>query len=387
MRIRKRIRRTTRQYITVALICIIVIGGAAIITTLTITEQIREEYQYAINEVMEEQSQNQRTVYTIVHDMKSGELIGEEDVNKVTVYASQSQESYMGEEGIGKAILLDLPAGTQIMESMLTENIILSELREVEYDVILINSNVINRDYVDVRIMFPNGEDFIILAKKRLTCFEADYSNCFLWISEEEILRMASATIDAYLYPGAKIYTTKYIEPNLQEPSLITYEPSLSNLLLIQNNPNILETATDEVSKLVRKALENRLVDSMRRDPSTKQWNLEEDYIYEKKPNITQSENAPLEEIETDSSRSSLEMKSTSTLEWKEDKDDVIAPLGAAEDDREEDSSFPSGNYFPELGRQDLGLGNTTQNLDKELTTPKGVEIPDENKPFIITEG
>ena len=92
---------------------------------------------------------------------------------------------------------------------------------------------------------------------------------------------MASAIVDAYLYQGTKLYTTKYIEPNIQSSSKITYEPSLSTLLLINDNPNIIETATTELSKQVRKAMENRLAASLSTNVKEIDWKLNTNAIIE----------------------------------------------------------------------------------------------------------
>lgn len=281
MKVRRRIRRSTRQYITVALICVIVIGGAAIFTSLILTDQIRQEYEHKLEEANLERTKNQRSVYTALSDIKIGEILSIENVKKMIVYGSQPEETYAGEEEIGKAVLLDIPAGTQIQKNMLTQNMIDSEMREVEYNVILINSNLINNDYIDIRIMFPNGEDYIVLSKKMMKYMSPEIDSCFLWLSEEEILRMASAIVDAYLYQGTKLYTTKYIEPNIQSSSKITYEPSLSTLLLINDNPNIIETATTELSKQVRKAMENRLAASLSTNVKEIDWKLNTNAIIE----------------------------------------------------------------------------------------------------------
>lgn len=274
MKLRRKLKRTTRQYIIVAIICIIVIGGASLITFIIMTDQMRQEYEERLSEAQNEKIYNQRNVYIAEADISAGEVISKDCIKKLTVYASQPQEIYMQEDGIGKTALLDIPAGTHLLAGMLTDNSVSDELREVEYGTILINSNIIEDDYIDVRIMFPNGEDYIILSKKVLRGYTIDAGSCFLWLNEEEILRMASAVVDAYLYTGAKIYTTKYIEPSLQEGSLITYKPSISTLLLIQDNPNILVTAENALSQQVRKAMENRLAASMSTKVGEIDWAL-----------------------------------------------------------------------------------------------------------------
>ncbi len=274
-------KRTTRQYITVALICITIIGGAAIITSFIITKQIRQEYEYQLSVMKQEKEENQRIVYEAVNEIKCGDRITEDNIIKKKVYSSQPQNVYMTEEGVGMAALLSIPAGTHIMVNALTENVVSSELREVEYDVIQINTNIITNDMVDVRIFYPNGEDFTILSKKSIKRQEFEEYGCFLWLTEEELLRMQSAVIDAYLYTGAYLYTTKYIEPNIQEASIVNYEPSIEAIKLIRENPNIIQTATNDLSITVRKALENRLTRSLHKDVTIKQWSLEDDYIYQ----------------------------------------------------------------------------------------------------------
>ena len=263
MKLRSKLKRSTRQYMIVALICIIIIGGASIATIIIMTGQMKQEYEDQLNEVQQEKEKNQRNVYIAEANISAGDIITNSSVKKMTVYASQPKDIYMQEDGIGKTALLDIPAGTHLLSSMLTGTSVSDELREIEYSIILVNSNIVEDDYIDVRIMFPNGEDYIILSKKVLRDYSSDIGSCFLWLTEEEILRMASAAVDAFLYSGAKLYTTKYIEPNLQEESHITYKPSIATLILIQDNPNILETAENTLSHQVRKAMENRLAASL----------------------------------------------------------------------------------------------------------------------------
>ncbi len=274
MRLKRKLKRSTRQYIMVALICIIVIGCASIATITLIAGQMKQEYEGQLKEVQREKAINQRSVYIAETAISVGDIITEDLVTKKTVYASQPEDIYMQEDGIGKTALLDIPAGAHVLSNMLTNTSVSDELREIEYNIILVNSNIVEEDHVDVRIMFPNGEDYIILSKKVLRGYSPETGSCYLWLTEEEILRMASASVDAYLYPGSKLYTTKYIEPNLQDGSYVTYKPSVSTLILIQDNPNILETAETALSSQIRKAMENRLAASMVTKVEEIDWSL-----------------------------------------------------------------------------------------------------------------
>ncbi|NLK29347.1 MAG: hypothetical protein GX306_13595 [Clostridiales bacterium] len=274
MVIRKKLKRSTKQYLIVALICIVVIGGAAIFTSIIITGQIKEEYEAKLQEAHQEMEMNRRKVFVATADIMAGEYITDENIEERIVYASQPVESYATKGELEMVALVDIPAGTQIIRSMLTENQISSELREIEYDVIQISSNIMNNDTVDVRIAYPNGESYLVLSKKAIKGLTMDTLTCFFWLDEEELLRMSAAIVDAGLYPGSKLYVTKYIEPSIQKASQVNYVPSLSILSLLESDPNILERCSQELNRNVRKALENRLAASMELDVSEINWDI-----------------------------------------------------------------------------------------------------------------
>lgn len=272
MKIKRRIKRTTRQYFIVALICIVVIGGAAIFTSAVVTGQIKEEYQALLTKAHYDIKINQRNVYVATSEIMGGNYITEDNVEKKTVYASQPEKIYITDKDIGKIALVDIPVGTQLINSMLTDKEISSELRELEYNVIYISSNIANNDTVDVRISYPNGENYVVLSKKAIKGVVSETATCYLWLEEEELLRMSAAIVDAGLYSGTKLSVTKYVEPNIQQASAVTYTPSLSILALLESDPNIVERYSQELNKEVRKALENRLAKSMETDVSAISW-------------------------------------------------------------------------------------------------------------------
>lgn len=279
---RRRIKRTTKQYIIVAFISITVMGGAATSTAFMITEQIKDKYIALLSDMQQDLDDNQRTIYVAVNSIIRGDYITADNVSKQTVYSGQPVETFITEEDIGKVSIIDIIPGTQILKGMLSENVISSDLRELEYTVLNINSNIANNDTVDVRINYPNGESYVVLTKKVIKGYTIATPNCLLWLDEEEIIRMHSAIVDAFLYTGACLYTTKYIEPNIQEPTIVTYVPSVEALSLIKANPNILDTATNKLSIVVRKALENRLAESLSKDVQ-QLWDIKSNYIYPEK--------------------------------------------------------------------------------------------------------
>jgi hypothetical protein len=272
MNMRRLMRRSTRQYIIVAIICILVIGGAAAAATLLSVNMFRLKYEAKLSAAVKELDKNKRLVYKAITDIKTGDTISLDNVVMEEVYSSQPAESFMGAFEIGKAAVIDIPEGTLVVKSMLSNKDISSGLRELEYNTINISSNITCNDVVDVRILYPNGESFIVLSKKTIFNLTPETSTCCFWLSEEEILRMSAAIVDAGLYTGSGLMVTKYIEPTMQEASIITYTPSLHILSLIEEDPNIIGRCSQELARKVRKALENRLAKSMELDVTEIYW-------------------------------------------------------------------------------------------------------------------
>lgn len=110
-------------------------------------------------------------------------------------------------------------------------------------------------DYCDVRILFPSGENYIIMEKKRLLAAEGSII-CFQ-VSEYEIMKMSSALYDVNHYMGTCVYLTKY-GSDLQAASISDYPVNPAVYALCQWNPNL---TGEEAKKTMnyRAALEKNL--------------------------------------------------------------------------------------------------------------------------------
>lgn len=280
MRFLRKLKRTTRQYIIVAIICIVVIGTAAVVTSIAMIGQIRQEYEYKLSEAKQTMNDNKRTVFVALSDIETGDILTEDMVEERVVFSSQPGETFITRDDLGKSVIIDIPTGTHLTKSMVAKTEVSSILREVEYDVIYISSNIEPNDVVDIRIIYPNGESFIVLSKKQLKGYQPEMHVCYLWVDEEELLRMSAAIVDAGLYAGSRLFMTKYIEPNIQDASVITYTPSISILKLIEHDPNIVNRCSQILNIEVRKALENRLSESLDLNVEDIYWDIGDDIRY-----------------------------------------------------------------------------------------------------------
>lgn len=183
-------------------------------------------------------------------DVESGQLLTQDDVMKVPVINEGESFLAVGFDAcIGKRLKQPLKKGSILSSYMLTDGENDRHgLRKVPYTFIR-NADTLKRgDYIDVRISFPNGADFILLGKKEVIRVEEQSSNdrkLWLGLSEEEILRMSSGVVDAYLFEGAYIYATLYMN-SLQDASIVNYPVNEVVEELIKKDPNIIKVAQDK---------------------------------------------------------------------------------------------------------------------------------------------
>jgi len=159
---KKRLKRTTQQYIVVSLLSVMIIGGAFVLIYFTILRNIKENYQNEIQLLSEQLESRKVHVYEAKVDIPIGSKITIDSLNYIEAFSNQSQDYYMTKKDIGMVSLIDISKGTQVLKGMLTKDIVDNNLREVECNAFLISSNMKENDFVDIRVMFPNGRDWLL---------------------------------------------------------------------------------------------------------------------------------------------------------------------------------------------------------------------------------
>lgn len=175
------------------------------------------------------------------------------------VSSSTVQDQFVTSADYGKVLLVDVEQGIPVMRAMIHEEIISKDLREEELNMLLLPSNLEKDYYVDVRIGFPSGEDYIVLSKKKVRDIQLSTNTLWVWVNEIEILTLSSAIVDAYLHKGTKLYTVSYVAPSIQEKSILNYPVNVDVLRIIKSNPNIIEEAKKGLTEDARKLLDERL--------------------------------------------------------------------------------------------------------------------------------
>lgn len=223
----------------------------------------------SINEAKEALEALQVKVYVAADDLESGQAVTlEEDFKMDTVQTTVDKSEIISaddfefiDEDTGEIVIkynddgsekkkemvmkVNVPAGTIVTKDMLVESgeEIIDSQRIQEYNMIILPSQLKNGDYVDIRLTLPSGQDYIVLSKKKV--LGTTKTSIWLNLTEEEILTLSNAIVEAYTITGSKLYAIQYVEPGIQEASIPTYTVSAATLNLINTDPNITETARE----------------------------------------------------------------------------------------------------------------------------------------------
>lgn len=224
----------------------------------TLREQLRSEYEMKL---LEQQTTQQGTLVRVIvasRAILAGSTLQPEDVKTLEVEAGQAAHSIKElAQVVGKVSKIDLEPGVPLVASMLfDEQPLARDVRFQEFNVIQLPTNLQQGQFVDVRINFPTGEDFIVLSKKKVR----ELSGTIVWyeMNEPEILMASSAIIDAYLQ-GARLYALTYVDAGMQEAAIANYPSNPKVLDLMEKDPNILEEAKTALARQLRTTLDQNL--------------------------------------------------------------------------------------------------------------------------------
>lgn len=194
---------------------------------------------------------NQKQVYVLSQDVKSGDKVDSANLTTITVdnAAVPSNAITPGSLTEYTVAKIDLKKGTTITAGMVTESSeeTTADLRMQEYNMIKLSTQLATNDYIDIRLRMPSGLDYIVVSKKsvKIPVIGGEESSNTIWVklSETETLAMSNAIVEAYTMNGAILYTTTYTEPGMQDAATPTYVPSANVQNLMNQNPNILQEA------------------------------------------------------------------------------------------------------------------------------------------------
>lgn len=254
----KKVDKKLKWCIIISVLLLMITIAVALILHAKSMKKLRTQYEAINTELNMKIANSTKTTYKALTDIAVGQIITDDliqmDPNTMT---DESSDLLMTSDDIGKMATVGVKAGEILKKSMVTE-VLEKEWQEVEYNCVWLSTNLKQYDYVDIRILFPDGTDYIVASKKSLRTVKLEKNNVFLWCTEDEILNINAAIVDANLH-GAKIYTTKYVKPEIEEETINTYQPSSNIIDLMNRDPNVLVEAKQALSKTARAEMEAKL--------------------------------------------------------------------------------------------------------------------------------
>ena len=199
----------------------------------------------AKNAELEELRESKREVYVLNKDIKfTNEVtMGDVEIRQIDMKSvpngaitSPSQLSTLFSNKTYARI--DLQSGTVLTEDMLYKDEIMDQdVRIQEINMVLLPSQLDEGDYIDIRLLLPTGNDYVVISKSRVK----KITEKTMWLNLDEIerLRMSSAIIESYLTEGALLYAIEYADAPQQEAAQVTYDVLRSVMDLLRVSPNI----------------------------------------------------------------------------------------------------------------------------------------------------
>ena len=247
------IQRRSRQSFLIGFLIALIFMAVIVVLLFLKISSLNEEL-----ETTQELIPTEKTVYVAITDIKSGDKITSDFFvpkkvktdTDLSLYLTPADFEY-NEDGspIEYTAKVDIPYDSMALTSMIVKSG--EERRDderiMEYNMIVLPTQLRNGNYIDVRLMMPSGEDYIVLSKKYVT--QTTETNIWIEMTEEEILSLNSAIVDAYITDGTKLYATIYTEPGMQEKAEPTYPVNNRILDLIAKDPNIIDDAKNELAK------------------------------------------------------------------------------------------------------------------------------------------
>ena len=157
--------------------------------------------------------------YVFSGDLPVDHVVTTNDLKVVGVKEmSAPQDSYDDSSAdliVGRKLKIPAFDKTIITENMFykEEDNVSKDLRKKEFNMINLPSDLVEGDFIDIRILFPTGEDFLVVVGKEVKQMgtNAESNSIFLELTEEELVKLSGAIIESYISNSVNLYAVKYV--------------------------------------------------------------------------------------------------------------------------------------------------------------------------------
>ena len=224
-------------------------------------EQLHEQYSYA-------------SLFVLMRDVTAGEELTADMFREQRVQSAEDlsdAQSPAQEDLLGKRLKVSLTKGSALSADILYEGApVADDERRVELRELDLPQTLRENEFVDVRIVFPNGEDYLVVGHKRVYRIirddEGEVSALQLRLLEEELLRYQAACVDTKTYRDTRLYAVQYTG-EFQVAAQAYYPVNRAVFRLLQWDPNIVELFVVEQEQERRALLETGLEHFLLEEP------------------------------------------------------------------------------------------------------------------------
>ncbi len=183
-------------------------------------------------------------VVVLKRNVVQGEIITADMVETVNVNNRTVPTGVVSSGSVvGLSAKYNIAAKVPITGDMVSDEVVAADVRDVEINTVLMPSDLVEGDTVDIRIMYPNGTDYIVLAQKNI---DKIYDTTFwMKLSEDEIQLLNSAVVDSFLNSGSKLYALRYTDSDAQVKTSSDIESETKGYL-----ETVIEKDWDELKKM-----------------------------------------------------------------------------------------------------------------------------------------
>lgn len=218
-----------------------------------------------------EEKMEPSVVVRLRRDVSAEEILSSRDLEEVMVQVPEGKIKQQGRSFYeGKCLKISMGKDSILSEPVVYEGQkTADDVRLLNLSYVKLNEKMKIGDYVDIRISFRSGGDYVLLSRKKIQDIAGNHAAgeegmeeinaLWLQVNEEEILRLASAVVDAFYQEGCEIYAIQYVSET-QEAASVTYPVNETVRKLLDTDPNVITlaqgTMTDSMRRELRSALE-----------------------------------------------------------------------------------------------------------------------------------
>ncbi len=272
-------------------------------------------------------------VVTLTRDVVQGETITEDMLTTTRIHKNTAATNAITNiyEAVGQTAKYNIAKNTTAVSGMFATKLVSQDTRVQEISSILLPIDIVEGDYVDIRITFPSGVEYIVLAQKQV---QKIYGT-IIWLemTEEEVLILNSAMVDSYLTEGTKLYAVRYADPTTQiklgtDEELADAENYIKSKIT-EEVTKLGTPTTQELSDMVSKyAIEYRYyIESYNKTKVNYQPNTEVMKFMRQNPYIVEKAKERLNSVARENIESSIELFETNNGDAYEN---VISGVGSS---------------------------------------------------------